>query len=151
MVKNPPAVWETWVWSLGGVPLEEETAAHSNILTWIIPVDRGAWRAIVRGVTKSWTRLSDWARTAQKENSLERCAWSQVFHIQVSFAFSFLNCRADGVMRTMAPEKLLKSMPILQGQIDALLEFDVRISPENASYTVMLPFIGKWAADKEFP
>uniref|UniRef100_A0A2K5ZNX5 Synaptosome associated protein 91 n=1 Tax=Mandrillus leucophaeus TaxID=9568 RepID=A0A2K5ZNX5_MANLE len=32
---------------------------------------------------------------------------------------------ADGVMRTMAPEKLLKSMPILQGQIDALLEFDV--------------------------
>lgn len=36
-------------------------------------------------------------------------------------------CRADGVMRTMAPEKLLKSMPILQGQIDALLEFDVCI------------------------
>lgn len=33
--------------------------------------------------------------------------------------------RADGVMRTMVPEKLLKSMPILQGQIDALLEFDV--------------------------
>ena len=54
-------------------------------------------------------------------------------------------------MRTMAPEKLLKSMPILQGQIDALLEFDVRISPENASYAVMLPFIGKRAADKEFP
>ncbi|EMP36639.1 hypothetical protein UY3_06187 [Chelonia mydas] len=33
--------------------------------------------------------------------------------------------RADGVMRTMIPEKLLKSMPILQEQIDALLEFDV--------------------------
>ncbi|XP_075197614.1 clathrin coat assembly protein AP180 [Anomaloglossus baeobatrachus] len=32
---------------------------------------------------------------------------------------------AEGVMRTMAPEKLLKGMPILQGQIDALLEFDV--------------------------
>ena len=46
-------------------------------------------------------------------------------------------------MRTMAPEKLLKSMPLLQGQIDALLEFDVRTSPENASYAVMLPFIGK--------
>lgn len=39
------------------------------------------------------------------------------------FCFCFL--RADGVMRTMLPEKLLKSMPILQGQIDALLEFDV--------------------------
>ncbi|EPY87911.1 hypothetical protein CB1_000212007 [Camelus ferus] len=37
----------------------------------------------------------------------------------------FSTYKADGVMRTMAPEKLLKSMPILQGQIDALLEFDV--------------------------
>lgn len=54
-------------------------------------------------------------------------------------------------MRIMAPEKLLKSMPILQGQIDALLEFDVRTSPENASYTIMLPFIWRWATDKEFP
>lgn len=43
-------------------------------------------------------------------------------------------------MRTMAPEKLLKSMPILQGQIDALLEFDVRISLENVSYTVITVF-----------
>jgi hypothetical protein len=31
----------------------------------------------------------------------------------------------------MVPEKLLKSMPILQGQIDALLEFDVRTSCET--------------------
>lgn len=41
-------------------------------------------------------------------------------------------CRADGVMRTMAPEKLLKSMPILQEQIDALLEFDVCIEADPA-------------------
>lgn len=32
---------------------------------------------------------------------------------------------ADGVMRTMAPEKLLKAMPALQTQVDTLLEFDV--------------------------
>lgn len=43
-------------------------------------------------------------------------------------------------MRTMAPEKLLKSMPILQGQIDALLEFDVCISPENVSDRVSVVF-----------
>lgn len=42
------------------------------------------------------------------------------------------SCRADGVMRTMAPEKLLKSMPILQEQIDALLEFDVCIEADPA-------------------
>ena len=32
-------------------------ATHSSILAWRIPLDRGAWRATVQGVTKSWTRL----------------------------------------------------------------------------------------------
>ncbi|KAM8777855.1 clathrin coat assembly protein AP180 isoform 3-T3 [Rhynchonycteris naso] len=44
---------------------------------------------------------------------------------QMAFDFARVKKGAEGVMRTMAPEKLLKSMPILQGQIDALLEFDV--------------------------
>ncbi|XP_061063573.1 clathrin coat assembly protein AP180 isoform X19 [Eubalaena glacialis] len=44
---------------------------------------------------------------------------------QMAFDFARVKKGADGVMRTMAPEKLLKSMPVLQGQIDALLEFDV--------------------------
>ena len=51
MVKNPPAMRETWVWSLGWEdPLKEGTATHSSILVWRIPMDRGA---------KSWTWLSD--------------------------------------------------------------------------------------------
>ena len=38
MVKNRPAMWEAWVWSLGGEdPLEKGTATHSGILTWRIP------------------------------------------------------------------------------------------------------------------
>ena len=33
MVKNPPAMWETWVWSLGlEDPLEKGLATHSSIL-----------------------------------------------------------------------------------------------------------------------
>ena len=60
MVKNPPAVRETWVPSLGwNDPLEEGMATHSSILAWRIPMDRGAWWAIVPGVSKSWTQLSD--------------------------------------------------------------------------------------------
>ena len=51
---------ETWVLSLGWeAPLEEGMTTHSSILAWIIPMDRGAWRATVRRVSKSWTRLSD--------------------------------------------------------------------------------------------
>ena len=42
MVKNLPAMGETWVPSLGREnPLEEEVAAHSSILAWEISMDRG--------------------------------------------------------------------------------------------------------------
>ena len=59
-VKNQPAMQETWVRSLGWEdPLEEGMAACSNILPWRIPMDRGTWWAIVHGVAKSQTRLSD--------------------------------------------------------------------------------------------
>ena len=37
-------------------------ATHSSILAWRIPIDSGAWRATVHGVTKSWTGLSDQAQ-----------------------------------------------------------------------------------------
>ena len=38
LVKNPPAMWETWVRSLGWEdPLEEGKATHSSILAWRIP------------------------------------------------------------------------------------------------------------------
>ena len=37
-VKNPPATWETWAWSLHWEdPLEEDMATHSSILAWRIP------------------------------------------------------------------------------------------------------------------
>ena len=38
LVTNPPAMWETWVQSLGWEdPLEKETATHSSVLAWRIP------------------------------------------------------------------------------------------------------------------
>ena len=56
MPKNPPAIWETWVQSLGwGDALEEGMATHSSILVQRITMDRGAWRATVHGVSKSRT------------------------------------------------------------------------------------------------
>ena len=48
LVKNPPAMRETWVQSLGWEdPLEKGKATHSSILAWRIPT--------VHGVTKSQT------------------------------------------------------------------------------------------------
>ena len=38
LVKNPPAMWETWVLFLGREdPLEKGKATHSSILAWRIP------------------------------------------------------------------------------------------------------------------
>ena len=38
LVKNPPAMWETWVLSLGWEdPLEKGKAIHLSILAWRIP------------------------------------------------------------------------------------------------------------------
>ena len=53
LVKKPPAMWETWVQSLGWEDLlERGKATHSSILAWRIP-----WT--VHGAAKSQTRLSD--------------------------------------------------------------------------------------------
>ena len=38
LVKNLPAMWETWIWSLGWEdPLEKGNATYSSILAWRIP------------------------------------------------------------------------------------------------------------------
>ena len=55
LVKNLPAMQETWVSSLGWedpLPLEEGMATHSSVLAWRLPMDRGAWWATVQGVAK---------------------------------------------------------------------------------------------------
>ena len=62
LVKNLPAMWDTWVRSLGWEdPLEEGMATHSNILAWKIP-----WTGEPGGLQsiepQSRTQLSDSAQ-----------------------------------------------------------------------------------------
>ena len=60
MVKNLPAMLETWVPSLSWEdPLEKGIATLSGILVWRIPMDRGTWQATVHGVPKSRTRVTN--------------------------------------------------------------------------------------------
>ena len=68
MVKNLPALRETWVRFLDWEdPLEERMAIHSSILAWRIPMYRRTWQAAVHGVTKRWTRATKHA-SKKKEN-----------------------------------------------------------------------------------
>ena len=53
LVRNLPAMQETWVHSLGWEdPLEEGLATHSGILAWRIPKEGGAWQAAVHGIAE---------------------------------------------------------------------------------------------------
>ena len=57
LVKNPPAMWETWVQSLGWEDsLEKRKATHSSILVWRIP-----WTVLSMGsqrVGHNWATLT---------------------------------------------------------------------------------------------
>ena len=65
LVKNPPAVWETWVLSLGGEDLlEEGMAANSNILAWKNPQGQ-----------RSPVACSPWGR--KESDTIERLSATQ--------------------------------------------------------------------------
>ena len=60
MLKNSPAMQETWVQSLGREdPLEKGMATHSSILAWRIPWTEKPGMLPVHGVAKSQTGLSN--------------------------------------------------------------------------------------------
>ena len=72
LVKNPPAMQVTWVWSLGWEdPLEKGKATHSSILVWRI-----SW-TIYHGITKSWTCLSDFHFTSSSWKCGGHISWRQ--------------------------------------------------------------------------
>ena len=71
MLKNLPAMQETWVQSLG----QEDSSGegNGNPLQYSClenPMGRGAWWATVHGVAKSRTGLSDFTFTFQ-----DHCRW----------------------------------------------------------------------------
>ena len=58
MVKNLPAMQETWVRSLGSIPGSGRSPGEEDGYP-LNPMDTGAWRATVHGVSKGWTQLND--------------------------------------------------------------------------------------------
>ena len=78
VVKNPPAnagdasslpMWERSPGEENGNPVQYSCLEN--------PMDRGAWRAAVHGVAKSWTRLSDCTHTCTR-NGKETQKWKGV-------------------------------------------------------------------------
>ena len=60
LVKNLPAVQETWVQFLDWEdPLEKEMATHSTVLAWEIPRAEELGVLQSMGLQKNWAQLSD--------------------------------------------------------------------------------------------
>ena len=85
LVKNLPAMWETWVQSLGWEdPLEKGKATHSSILAWRIPwtiskshssskFQSHFWTSLVAQTVKHLpTKWETWVRSLGREDSLEK-------------------------------------------------------------------------------
>ena len=72
-------------------------ATHSSTLAWKNPKDKGAWQAAVHGVTKSWTRLSDFTFTFPF-HALEKemATHSSVLAWRIPGTGSLVGCRLWG-------------------------------------------------------
>jgi len=95
MVKNLPAMWKTWVRSLGWEdPLEEGMA---NLLQYSClenPMDRGAWWAIIHGVANLPSVNSQASSSWSQETSLLREA-AQSWRLRPRSDSSALGCPCD--------------------------------------------------------
>ena len=69
-------------------PLETGVAAHSQYSCLNGPMDRGAWKAAVPGVAKSWTRLKGLSRNSTKQDEVINC-FSTYKYIMIKRKCSF--------------------------------------------------------------
>ena len=86
VVRNPPAVQETWVWSLGQEdPLVKEMATHSSILAWEIPWTEEPGGPQSTGLQKSQTWLGDW--TPPPPTIDQQLTWTEALQAPLSMGF----------------------------------------------------------------
>ena len=77
LLKNPPAMWDTWVQSLGWEdPLEKGKATHSSILA---PSLENSMDCIVHGVSESQIQLSNF-HTSQSDLNTSSVTWRRQWH-----------------------------------------------------------------------
>ena len=74
---------------------------------WELVMDREAWRAVIHGVTKSWTRLSDWTEAkfvaifmAATENKHNTKTKIQCFWYFILFSFQWTKTRKDSIFNS---------------------------------------------------
>ena len=121
LVKNPPAMWETWVPSLVWEdPLEKGMATHSSILTWRIRwtvQSMGSQRVERYWVTFTFTSFSQWG-LRHREQTYEHGVGGGRFQMEGTYVHLWLihvdvwqkptqHCKAITLQLKMHNKKLL--------------------------------------------
>ena len=112
LVKNPPAMWEIWVRSLGWEdPLEEGMATHSNILAWRIP-----WIENLEGYS-SWGQ-KELDKTERLMRTCRRVSTAEIQAVTVHVSVKAGHCRVttgaegDVVTRAWVPGPGRSALPL---------------------------------------
>ena len=103
-VKNPPAMWETWVWSLGWEDgLEKGTYIYSSVLVWKLPWTEEPGRLQSIGLQKvghDWVTFTyNWYTKKKKKiphfsaHFPELCFILLHWYFVCFFFFPLTNCR----------------------------------------------------------
>ena len=105
-VKNPPTMQETQVQSLGWEdPLEKRIATPTPCSCLENSGDRGAWRATVQGVAKSWTNwvtntFSFFTRLKGLQKNEVKCWWGDFACVNMCLAQGMQVSHGDAGSRT---------------------------------------------------
>ena len=102
LVKNPPAMWETWVQSLEWEdPLEKGKVTHSSIPAWRIP-----WTGEFHGLYSPWGRKElDTTEQLSQYNS-ECCAHAQQRPVFSQIPIFPFGPQARGLFPAISPNRL---------------------------------------------
>ena len=128
-----PAMWETWVWSMGWEdPLEEGMATHSSILAWRIPwteengeLQSMGWQRIRHGwVTKHMYKVR---RKWEQMTKISKLISARLFKIPFS-VLSYL--KAMGFKKSYSIWGLWKCLYLIRG-IQCILPFSLEIPMER--------------------
>ena len=110
-------------------------ATHSSVLAWENPMDRGAWWAVVHGVTKSWTRLKQLSKHTHIHNN---SSWKLSVALVSTGWLAWTHSACASALSVLLKWKRSPKTSMFPGSGITLIPISCRILPYT-TYASLLP------------